>query len=115
MKRGLFLAGLFILFQSSFLWADVLSIPCSALLPRTHNVEYDCTGIRLVTANAEKQDFTAPVFLPTGSLIKKVTLEAADQSGGEFGGYVKLELLRAIYNSYSLLATLQTSGTRQNF
>ena len=110
MKRGLILAAFFILFQSSLLWADVVSIPCSALLPKDHNVQYDCTGIRLVTANANKQDFTAPVFLPTGSSISNVTLEAADQSGGEFGGYVKLELLRARYNTVSILATLQTSG-----
>jgi hypothetical protein len=110
MKRGLILAILFIIFQSSLLWADVISIPCAALLPKDHNVEYDCSGLRLVTANAQLQDFTAPVFLPTGSSITKVTLEAADNSGGEFGGYVKFTLLRAKYNTAWILSTIQSSG-----
>ena len=110
MKRWLILAASSVLILPSLLRAEVVSIPCSALLPKDHNVEYDCTGIRLVTANNQIQDFTAPVLLPTGSSINSVTLEAADSSGGEFGGYVKLELLRARYNTVSVLATLQTSG-----
>jgi len=110
MKKGLILTAFFILFQSSLLWAEVVSIPCSALLPKDHNVQYDCSGVRLVTADNQGPVFTAPVFLPTGSLINQVTLEAADQSGGEFGGYVKLELVRDRYNTFSILATLQTSG-----
>ena len=110
MKRGLILTAFFILFQSSLLWAQVVSIPCSAMLPKDHNVQYDCSGVRLVTADSQGPVFTAPVFLPTGSLINQVTLEARDQSGGEFGGYVKLELVRDRYNTFSILATLQTDG-----
>ena len=110
MKRGLILAAFFILFQSSPLWAEVLSIPCAALFPKDHNVEYDCNGARLVTANASLQVFTAPVLLPSGSSISSFQLEAADDSGGEFGGYVKLELLGARYNALSFVKTIQTSG-----
>jgi len=110
MKRALACVIFVLLFQSSLLWADVLSIPCSALITKDHNVQYDCNGARLVTGSANQQDFNAPVFLPTGSQITKFSLEAADNSGGEFGGYVKCVLSRAQYNTIRVLSTLQTDG-----
>lgn len=112
MKKGIIFAVLFIIFQSSLLCAEVLSIPCSALLPVDHNVEYNCNGLRLQTANNQIQDFTAPVLLPTGSSISGFELEAKDDAGGWIpGGYVRLELLGPSINSWGLVETIQTSGT----
>ena len=110
MKKVFALIIFILLFQSLSVWAETLSIGCPALLPVNHNVEYDCNGGRLVTANSQRQDFVAPVFLPTGSLINKITVELADTSGGEFGGYVQVEFLRAKFNTLSVLKSFKTSG-----
>jgi hypothetical protein len=52
--------------------------------------------------------FLAPVFLPDGSTITDVTLEARDPSGGEFGGHINMVLAETRYNTTLTLAELDT-------
>jgi hypothetical protein len=59
---------------------------------------------------AGNQVFHAPVFLPHCAVISKVTLEAMDSSGGEFGGFVRSVLRRYRFNSFSDIATVQTTS-----
>ena len=91
--------------------AETISIGCPALIPKDHNVLYDCNGARLVTGSGNLQTFTAPVFLRSGTKINKIILEAADNSGGASGGYVRLQLVRARFNTIQILATVDTGSS----
>ena len=89
---------------------DILSIPAAALLPRDNTIAYDTNGVRMAVPAAGNQVFQAPVFLPHLAIIRAVTLEAKDSSGGEFGGFVRLILRKYRFNSYFNLATVQTTS-----
>jgi hypothetical protein len=92
--------------------SGILSIPASALLPRDNTLAYDTNGVRMAfpTNIAGNQVFQAPVFLPHCAIIKVVTLEAMDSSGGEFGGFVRSVLRSYRFNSFSNIATVQTTS-----
>lgn len=91
--------------------AAYLSIPAAALIPKDEGVPYSTNGGYMATDYSQAAVFYAPVFLPDNALIKNITLEANDNSGGESGGYVRINLVNYSYDSYSILQTVQTGGT----
>lgn len=93
--------------------AEIISIGCSGLLPKDHNASYDCNGARLVTASGNLQTFTAPIVFRNRTRINRIILESADNSGGTGGGYVRLQLIRARFNTIQILATVDTGGPAQ--
>jgi hypothetical protein len=88
--------------------ADVTSIAASALLPKDNSVQYSTNGVGMYVPPASVGNFLAPIQLPNGSRIHNVVLEALDNSGGEFGGYVKVELVKMRYNAAWILTTCDT-------
>ena len=107
------LAGsLLLIFSSPAVFAnDVISIPATAMLPKDHNVEYSTNGTYIGVPPGKSGAFMAPLVLPQGAVITKVTMEAYDNHGGQFGGYV-----RGILNEYrygtvaASIATFDTGG-----
>ena len=94
----------------SILYAGVLSIPASALLPKNNGVSYSTNGAYLgVGDTVAAPSFLAPVFLQQGATITDIILEAYDNSGDpEFGGHVIMNLVALRYNTIGVIATLGT-------
>lgn len=108
--RALPIATAFLILLPMTIRAAVVSIPASALLPKDPSFVYSSNGVNFVVPPASGAGyFLAPVFLPHRSRIKSMTLEAHDNSGGEFGGYVKVELGEYQYNTFLTLATADTT------
>jgi len=87
-----------------------LAIAAPELLPRTNSINYDTNGVRMATPDTGTVSFQSPVELPQYSYITRMTLEAFDRSGGEFGGYVKSQLREYRYNTFLSIATVTTGS-----
>ena len=92
------------LINASPLVAEYLSIPCSAFMPKDNNTSWTTNGGYLATGG----EFYAPVILPDSAYINTVYLQARDDSGGDLGGYVQLQLMGYSFESYDYIATLST-------
>ena len=106
----LVIACIFWSVQTGISTADYLSIPAAALLPKNSSDSYSTNGLFIQADGTSERIFYAPIFLPDKAYIKKITLEARDESGGDLGAYVQLQLGRYSYNTPYFLATLKTRG-----
>jgi len=95
----------FVLLFSQNLWAEVLSIPHQACLPKQHwggsvITNYHSNGASVQPyPGSGTQVLLCPVMLPNGSIIRNVTLECHDGSGGPSGGFVRASLSACQYNN----------------
>ena len=97
-----------VLWQPGVLANDFMSVPTSALIPQDNDIVYSTNGVSLQIPPTSMASFLAPLVLPHGAIIRHVTMEAYDASGGEFGGYVRGELVFHRYNTVGVLATFDT-------
>lgn len=88
---------------------DYMVIGAAEVVPADNNAAYSCDGICVRLPPGGVADFQAPVQLPHGATIVTVTLEAHDEGGGEFGGYVQADLFLSRYFAYGFI-TQCTSG-----
>jgi hypothetical protein len=90
-------------------WADVISIPASALLPKGNYsgsaTQWSTNGITMQIPPFTAQSFLAPLILPQHARITKVIMEAHDSTGGEFGGYVRADLGRYQHNTVLVIVS----------
>lgn len=85
-----------------------MSVPATALLPKDNSVTWSTAGSYIGTDVVDQKDFLGPVFLPHGAIIRKVTLEAHDNSTD---GFVRARVVEYKYNALiSLISELQTSN-----
>jgi hypothetical protein len=92
------------------------SIPAAALLPKTEDVGYHTNGVFMQCyPTGGSASFYAPLELPDGSYITKITLEAYCNGNSEFQSYVKASLTRYYYNSYGTMASVDTSNVPPPF
>ena len=111
----LYLAGGAFLFQGATevgakkpirMRTEILSIPASAFIPANELVEYANNGVQISVQDTYGA-FYAPVLLPHGAVVNKVTLDAHDDTPT---GYVAMSLVAhkfrdvAWYGIYSRLA-----------
>lgn len=103
-------AGFLMVFQTVPVYAnDVISIGSFNVLPKEHTIEYGLNGAgSLQVPPTKKATFYAPLILPQGAIITRVTMEARDNSGGDFGSYVKASLLEQKFNTVLKIATFDT-------
>jgi hypothetical protein len=88
-----------------------LSIPACALLPSNNDIAYDTNGVRMATFEGATTTFKAPVFLPHGAHVTKMTLEGLDAHGTlEFGAAVVAQLEQYRYNTYFPLGNVESTG-----
>ena len=105
----LIVCNMVFLFHLAAASADTLSIPVAALLPKDNTVTWTTNGGNFYSTSNSSQTFFAPVYLPDKAIIRSITLEAYDNSGGAAGGYVQLELLEYQYNAVvSVMADINT-------
>jgi hypothetical protein len=64
-----------------------VSVPAAAFQPTTHNYEYTNSGYLLSNSNGTSDNFVAPVQLPQGATVTKVTFYFFDSSsaGSDYG------------------------------
>ncbi len=96
------------LINASPLMAEYLSIPCGAFMPKDHNTGWTTNGGYLATGGEQSSEFYAPVILPDSAYINTVYLQARDDSAGDAGGYVQVQLIGYSFESYDYIATLST-------
>ena len=114
MRKGLaflLVFGILFMFQTSFCRAEWLTLPSAAFIPKDHNTSWTTNGVYLESGGAQSSTFYAPVILPVNAYIKTVHLVAQDDSGGDLGGYVQLQLIEysnTTVNDY--MATLTSGG-----
>ena len=81
--------------------AETITIGAAQVLPKDSSTLYTSNGGNLFwLGNPGEGYFLAPIVFPQGAVIRKVTLEARDNSGGEFGGYVRADLAEFEYNTF---------------
>ena len=89
---------------ASALATDVISIPAYALQPRSSTVEYETNRACLMIPTGTASRFMAPLILPQSATITRITMEAYDGGGGEFGGRIAAHLNETRYNTLVTVA-----------
>lgn len=106
---ALFLVAIIVTLAPPDATAETISIPQAQLLPTGNSTVYGTNVSSLQVPPGTSGNFLAPVVLPQGAVIRSVTLEAHDNLGGEFGGYVQAQLSETRYETFLPLATLDTT------
>lgn len=102
--------GFLVVVQSASVLAnDVISIGAFDVAPKDRTIEYSTNGAGSLKVPPTKAgSFHAPLILPQGAIITRITMEAHDSSGGGFGSYVKASLLEQKFNTLGIIADFDT-------
>ncbi len=105
-----FIASFLVMLQTAPVLAnDVISLGAFNAQPKDNAVEYSTNGAGSLQVPPTKHgNFNIPLILPQGAIITRVTMEAHDDSGGNFGGYIKASLLEQRFNSFRVIADFDT-------
>ncbi len=90
--------------------SEYMVVGAAEVLPIDNSVAYNTNGASIRLPPGTVAEFQAPVQLPHNASIVSVILEAHDEGGGEFGGYVRADLVRYRYFSYGIITQSDTGG-----